>query len=362
MQSLKYVIIGVGAGVLHMHRSGLALEPVNLVAAYDRVPERGKPIAEELGCTYYDDYRAMLAQQEPDVAVILTSHPSHMEITLDCLAAGCHVIVEKPLAVQVAEADRMIAAAKKAQRHLSVAFQRRFNPEIQAARALIQQGELGSIQHVAMTCLWTRPALYFTQRPWRGTWRGEGGGVILNQASHNIDMLCYLLGMPSHVYAWTKAQLHHIEAEDTVQAMLRWEDGAMGSFHVSTAEMGPEDRLDIWGTHGYVQIIGREIHFHRVQPDMREYVQNADDPYKPPRTQRMDFDLPPTLGDHVSVYQDLHDAIFKGTPLKLDAASGLLPLEVSNAIILSGQTGREVSLPVDREEYAALLARLQGAE
>ncbi len=210
-QPLRYVILGAGAAIYDAHAAAIEAVGGRIVAVYNRTPERGKARVVSIGCLYYDDYGAMLATEKPDVAVIITAHPQHAAMALDCLAAGCHVLVEKPMAVHVGEADAMIAAAAQAGRLLAVCFQHRFRPEITAAHTIIQRGQLGAIQRIEMVAPWPRTAVYYAGSSWRATWTGEGGGVLLNQAAHDLDLLCYLVGMPARVMAWTRTRLHAIE-------------------------------------------------------------------------------------------------------------------------------------------------------
>jgi predicted dehydrogenase len=357
--TLRHVVIGVGAGVLDMHRPALQLETVDLVAASDVNSELGQRRADELGCAFYADHRTMLAETRADVAVILTPHTFHAPIAIDCLQAGCHVLVEKPMAIHVAEADVMIEAAAQAERLLAVNFQQRCRPEVQAARRLIQQGHLGEVQHADMAVMWTRTAAYYRLNAWRGTWAGEGGGVLMNQAPHDLDLLCYLMGRPVRVVAWTRTLLHQIETEDTVQAMLEWPNGALGSLHASTAQAGPPIRIEIVGTGGTLRIEPGELTFHQFDTDLRDHVAQSPQPFSAPTLHPVPVELEPGAGDHVSVYRNLHEAILHGAPVIADGAAGRMSLELANAMIYSGYTRDEVELPLDRQRYAALLEDLR---
>jgi len=359
VRRLRHVIIGIGAGVLGMHRPAWQLETVELVAGSDIDAEAGRRNADEVGCAFYTDHRAMLAETRPDVAVILAPHPFHASLAIDCLEAGCHVLVEKPMAVQVAEADAMIETAQRVGRLLAVNFQQRHRPEIQAARRLIQEGHLGKIQHLDMTAMWTRTAAYYRSGGWRATWAGEGGGVLLNQAPHDLDLICYLLGMPKKVFAWTRTLLHPIETEDTVQAMLEWPNGAIGSVHASTAEAGIPQRLEITGTGGSIQIAHGAITCLRAEVDLCDFVVQCPERFAQPRLVPQPVELPPGSGDHVAVYRNFHDAILHGAPLVADGVEGRMSLELANAMIYSSYTRSEVELPLDRQKYAALFEALK---
>lgn len=359
MQKLKYVIIGAGANVLNMHQAALKQDAVNLVAMYDRKPERGKVIAEQYDCSYYDDYHIMLSEAQADIAIILTTHPSHSQIALDCFEAGYHVLVEKPMAIQVKDANLMIEAAQKSGLQLGICFQRRYKPSVLAAAKLIQEGHLGDIQYVQQSVLWTRPHIYFTERSWRGTWKGEGGGVLINQASHNLDMLCFLMGLPQKIKAWTRTQLQPIETEDTVQAMFQWENSAMGSFHVSTAEAGPANHLEIRGTKGYLIFTEYDLVHYQLDTDIHTYMENSIDPYIQPTGTFNPLSLEDVTDDHHALYQDFHHAVLTGNRSLVDGKSARMSLELSNAIIYSAYLGKEIVLPLDSEAYAKFLSLMQ---
>jgi len=356
---LRLVVVGLGAGVFHMHQKGLRSGLFELVAGSDVRRDVAQQRAAEMGCAFYTDHTTMLAETEPDVAVVCTPHPFHAPIAIDCLRAGCHVLVEKPMAVQVMGADAMIKAASQAQRLLAVNFQYRFRPGVRAAKRLIQEGQLGEIQHVEMVATWTRTARYYEQSSWRGTWRGEGGGVLMNQSPHDLDLLCHLVGMPNRVVGWTRTLLHRIETEDTAQAMLEWPNGALGTLHVSTAEAGIKSRLEIAGTGGWLSIKPGELSFFRFDTDLREFVVASTGPYDRPQAHPVPLELEPECDGHLCVYRNLHEAILHGTPLVADGAEGRMSLELANAMVYSSYAHEEVDLPLDRAAYAALLEDLK---
>jgi len=357
---LRHAIVGVGAGILGAHLPALQkLETVQVVGAADVSAEVGRLRAEELGCPFFSDHRALLAATQPDITIILTPHPFHAAIAIDALNAGSHVLVEKPMAIQVAEADAMIAAAARNQRLLAINFQQRFRPEVEAARRLIQSGELGEIQRVTQIEPWLRTVTYYKSAGWRGTWKGEGGGVLMNQAPHSLDLLCHLAGMPKRVFAWNRTLRHEIEVEDTSVAMLEWENGALGTIFFSTAEAGPR-RIEIVGTGGILSIQeDGTIRFQRYQPNLCDHIAYSPERFAAPAIVDEAVALGDGLGKHIEVYQDFHRAILDGAPVRADGVEGRMSLELANAIIYASYTGCTVDLPLDRAGYAALLADLQ---
>jgi predicted dehydrogenase len=357
--TLRYAIIGGAAGIAPTHIRALAQLPGDpLVGMSDINAERGAAAAQSAGCPFFQDHREMLAELRPDVAVICAPHPSHMALALDCFAAGAHVLVEKPIAVTVAEADRMIAAAQEAGRLLAVNFQQRFRPLIERARALIEAGELGPLVRVLCIEPWFRSAAYYRSAGWRGTWRGEGGGVLMNQAPHSLDLLVHLAGMPIKVWGWTRTLRHAIECEDSAQAMLEFANGAPGYLTMSTVEAGKQ-RLQIVGERAGIELTGEQLAITRFSPSLRDHMLNSPELFSAPQSTVETEILPGDGGGHLAVYRDLAAAIARGGRPRADGAEGRLSLELANAIILSSFAERAVRLPLDRGEYDALLDDLR---
>ena len=356
---LRHAVIGVGASVLEMHRPALKLATTQVVGVSDPDEEKGRQRAVELDCPFYRDHQKMLADTQPEVAVVLTPHPFHAAVSIDCLEAGAHVLVEKPMAVEVAEADAMIAAAKSSARLLAVNLQHRCRPAVRAARKLVEEGALGALQHVDMAVAWPRTAAYYRSAGWRATWRGEGGGVLMNQAPHHLDLLCYLLGRPARVTAWTRNLLHDLEVEDTAQAMLEWPGGTLGSLHISTAEADRPERLELVGTRGTLELRDGALSLNLLETDFRPFAASSADGFATPASRAEAVALEPGVGNHVAIYENLHAAILTGAPLVADGAQGRLSLELANAMILSSHTRRDVGLPLDAQGYGALLEDLR---
>jgi len=293
------------------------------------------------------------------VAVICTPHPFHAPIALDCFAAGAHVLVEKPMAVEVAEADTMIAAADAAGRILAVNFQQRFRPAIAYVRQLVDSGELGALLRVLCIEPWFRPAAYYRSATWRGTWAGEGGGVLMNQAPHTLDLLCYLAGLPAKVLGWTRTVVHAIETEDTAQALLEYAGGASGYLNINTVEAGLQRQLQIVGDRMSVELVGDQITIHRATPALSEYRATSSELFGSPAIATETIAAPGDGGGHLAVYQDLQAAIAEGRQPRCDGRAGRMSLELASAIILSSYSERAVTLPLDRAAYSALLANLR---
>jgi UDP-N-acetyl-2-amino-2-deoxyglucuronate dehydrogenase len=358
--TLRFAIVGCGGIIAPTHIAALNKLPNAQIAAMcDINPATGAPRAEAAGCPFFTDYRDMLAQIKPDVVSICAPHPLHAPIAVESLAAGAHVLTEKPMSIEVAEADRMIAAADAAGKILAVNFQQRFKPSIEYARKLVDDGAIGPLVRVLVVEPWLRTFAYYRMSTWRGNWLGEGGAVLLNQAPHTLDLLCHLAGPPSKVWGWTRTMTHQIECEDTFQAMLEYPNGAPGYITSSTAEAGVERRIQIVGDRGAVEIVGEKLTVYQFNPAVRDHIRNSPEPFGQPEAKVEQIELPGDAGGHLAVYKDLYSAIVNGHQPRTNGREGLMALELANAITLSSFGERAIKLPVDRAEYKSLLADLQ---
>jgi predicted dehydrogenase len=358
-KKLRFALIGAGAGVYAMHQDALELDTIEICAVCDVNEASVQKIATERECPYYTDFRRLIDENKPDAVVIMTPHTVHKDMAIYAMSAGAHVLCEKPMAIHVQDADEMNATAEETGRILAVNFQQRLRPEVAAAYSLIQEGRIGRIQHIDAKIMWTRTALYYKMSTWRGTWNGEGGGLLMNQASHDLDLVCYLGGMPSRVYAWALTIAHRISTEDTVQAMLQWPGGALGSFHASTGEAGNVERIEIIGTKGILRIGKGSLYFGRFDTDLEIFIETSDQAFAAPGIVEEVVELPTTTGSHRDIYEDFCDAITNNRPPVAEGKTAVRGLELANAMIYSHYTNQAVGLPLDRQKYADLLTDLQ---
>ncbi len=353
------VVAGAGANIFSAHRPGLEAIGAEVVAVQDVARERVEPVAAEFGCPIHESVGALL-EEPADLAVILAPHPYHAEIAVAALEAGKHALCEKPIAVEVAEADRMLEAADRAGRVLAVAFQQRTRPEVKEARRLIADGFLGRLQRADVVSSWPRRRTYFDAAPWRGSWRGEGGGVLINQGQHELDLLCHLAGSPARLTGWTRTRLHPIEGEDSAVAILEWADGALGSIHVSSIEVDLAQRLELTGTAGRIRLLPGKLELDTNGVDFLDFVGSDGPPFGavPAGESRV---ITGGGGGHVELYRDLAEALASGRAPISPGRQAVPALELANAIVLSSRVGSAVELPLDRAGYSDLLGSLRGA-
>jgi UDP-N-acetyl-2-amino-2-deoxyglucuronate dehydrogenase len=357
--TFRYVIIGGGAGIAETHLKALSQLPgAQVVGISDINSEHAAPRAAKLGCPYFSDHREMLTRLQPEIAVVCTPHPSHAALVIDCLEAEAHVLVEKPLTIDVALADSMILAAEAANRILAVSFQHRFRPVVEHVKHLVDSGEIGSLVRVLCVEPWFRTEFYYRSASWRGTWTGEAGGVLMNQAPHPMDILCYLVGTPTKVWGRIRTVAHDIETEDSAEAMLEYPNGASGYLHINTVEAG-KPRLEIVGDRAALEIVGSELTKHCFSPGLSDYRTTSQEMYGAPDIESETIDLPGDGGGHFAVHKDFQAAIIEKRRPSCDARDALMSLELANAITLSSFTRQPVTVPLDRNAYSELLAELK---
>jgi predicted dehydrogenase len=356
---LVYAIIGSAANIAAAHRSAIQKLPgAELVAMCDVDGVRGRADADRYGCRFFENYRALLVESSADIVVICTPHPLHAPIAIECVRAGMHAFVEKPLAIGIGEADRLVNEARAADRLVGVSFQQRFHPAIESMKRFLDDGELGPVVRALVIEPFPRPRAYYQSGPWRGTWAGEGGGVLMNQASHTLDLLCYLVGQPVRVWGWTRTRHHAIETEDTAQAMFELENGAPGYFATGTAEGGARRQLQILGERAALELNGDVLTIHRFERTLPDYIKSCPNAYRALSMQSEVVEARAFDG-HLCAHRDFASAVRNGHRPRCDAEQARLSLELANAIILSSHSDRALRLPLDRSEYARLLERLR---
>lgn len=346
---MKYALIGCGRISANHIAAALANE-LEICALCDVVPEHARRIFEMIpeekraGVRIYEDYTVMLREQKPELAAIATESGRHAAIALDCIAARVNIIIEKPIAMSLADADAIIAASEKTGVRVCACHQNRFNRSIAKIRSAVEAGRFGRMLHGAAHIRWNRREDYYTQAPWRGTWE-QDGGALMNQCIHNIDLLRWMMGgRVSEVFAYTDNLLHDfIEAEDLGLAVVRFESGAYGLIE-GTTNVYPknlEETLYLFGESGTVKAGGKSVNI----IEEWSFADGLDDPDEVKGTFH---ENPPNVYGygHTPLYADVIDAITTGREPYVTARDGRDALELVLAIYLSAAEHRPVSLPL----------------
>ena len=300
----------------------------------------------------------MFSAEDLDAVVVATPHYYHPPIAVDAFEEGLHVLSEKPIGVRVGYAEKMVEAAEKQDKVFCVMFQRRTEPDVRKARELVESGELGEIRRTLLVSPEFRSQAYYDSGSWRATWAGEGGGPLMNQAPHIMDIFVLLGGMPSRVDGTTKTLMHDIEVEDHADAQLEYENGATGYFYVSTCEPGPGQIIQIWGEKGKLQYIDHKLSFTRYSPPVSEFSRTSTEQWGGPDAEEVELDLPDCETGHHVILRNFARAILYGEELLAPGAVGVNQLELANAITLSSHKGEPVDVPIDREDFNSLMEEL----
>jgi predicted dehydrogenase len=312
----------------------------------------------------FKTYQALLDSKLVDAIIIATPHFQHPEIAIAAFERGIHVLSEKPLAVSVKDARRVIDVHQKYPKlKFGLVLQMRTVGIYKKIRALIQEGELGEISRVTwLVTDWFRTWSYYASGGWRATWAGEGGGVLINQCPHNLDLLQWLTGMmPNRITAVASlGKTHPIEVEDEVSAILEFPNGAIGHFVTTTGEAPGTNRLEICGDRGKLVSENGKLTFHRTRKGVREVREQSPEAFAQIETWQSDIPLP--AGDlsagHRTIMQNFVRAIQSDEPLIAPGEEGSKGLEIGNAMLMAGVTRKPVELPLDGDAYEQLLKDL----
>jgi predicted dehydrogenase len=357
MNNIRLGIIGFG-GMGQTHARNLLegrIARCELVAVCDADPVK---------MAKYPQLRAFATPQEMfaakcvDAVLIATPHFGHTTIGIEALQAGVHVLVEKPISVHRADAEKLIAAHTDKKQVFAAMFNQRTDPYYQAIRDLIQGGELGQVRRVQWTITnWYRTHAYYGMGGWRATWVGEGGGVLLNQCPHNLDLYQWLFGLPQRVTGFCNfGRYHEIEVEDDVTAYFEYANGMHATFITSTGEAPGTNRLEIAAENGRLVYEDDKITFTRNAMPMGEFSRTSSEAFGRPETQDVPIAAADHGGQHNAILQNFTDAILDGTPLLAPAEEGIHSVELANAILLSAWQKGPVDLPLNGTTYANALA------
>jgi predicted dehydrogenase len=359
MKQVRLGILGMGnIGKYHAdYLSNKKVSRCELVAVCDPVAplEKYKPLKT------YTDGEALIKSGEVDAVIIATPHFQHTTLGIAALDAGVHAMVEKPISSHKADAERLIEAHKRNPKVIFAGmFQLRTEPRYLKIQKLIQDGELGQIVRINwINTDWYRTEAYYASGGWRATWKGEGGGVLLNQCLHNLDTMQWLVGMPKRVRGFAQlGRFHQIEVEDNITAYMEWANGATGVFVSSTGEAPGSNRFEIVGTKGKLVMENSEITFTRNEADMIEFSKTSKQGFVKPDVWNIEIPFENATIPHATMVQNFVNAILDGEPLIAPGEQGIQSVELANVMVYSSLLNDTVELPMDSAGWEKKLNEL----
>jgi predicted dehydrogenase len=359
MNKVRLGIVGMG-NIGRYHAGYLAkgtVQRAELTAVCDPVAS----LDPYSGLRTFKDPAELFRSGAIDAVIISTPHYQHTTLGIEALVAGLHVMIEKPISAHKADAERLIAAAEQRPKQIFAGmFQLRTEPRYLKIRKLIEDGDLGEIVRMSWLITdWYRTDAYYASGGWRATWKGEGGGVLLNQCLHNLDVIAWLLGMPARVRGFCQlGRYHNIEVEDNVTAYLEYPNGATGVFITSTGESPGTNRFEIAGSRGRIVLENNRLSFTRNETDMLEFNRTSKIGFAKPEVWNVEIPFADASVPHAIILQNFVNAVLDGEPLIAPGAEGLSSVELANVILYSSMLGQTVELPMNSAAYEKSLQEL----
>lgn len=357
MDEVRLGIIGIGGmGTNHALNIVKGLVPqMRLTAVADindaRLKWAKENLPENVKC--FSDGREMIDSGECDAVLIATPHYFHPEFVIYALTHGLHAISEKPAGVYTKQVIEMNEVAEKSDRVFAIMFNQRTNCVYRKLHEMIESGELGALKRVNWIITdWYRTQSYYDAAGWKATWDGEGGGVLLNQCPHQLDLLQWLCGLPVKVRAFChEAKWHNIEVEDDVTAYMEFANGATGVFVTTTGDAPGTNRLELTFEMGKIVCEHDKLIFDRLKVNEREFCKTEPNGFAKPPMERIEIETDGKNEQHVGVLKAFTDRILSGGKLIAEGKEGINGLLLSNAMFLSSWLGKEVSIPFDEDLF-----------
>jgi predicted dehydrogenase len=306
----------------------------------------------------------LIRSGEVDAVIIATPHYQHTSLGIAALKAGLHIMVEKPISAHKADAERLIAVRRQFPKQVFAAmFQMRTESRYAKIKKLIAEGQLGQVVRLTWIMTdWFRSEAYYASGGWRATWKGEGGGVLINQCLHQLDMLQWLLGMPARVRSFVQlGRFHNIEVEDNVTAYMEFPNGGAGTFISTTGEAPGTSRLELAGEMGKVLLENDALLFFRNEVSMFQHSKTSRLGFQKPEAWKIEIPITSEPAQHAALTQNFIDAILDGVPLIAPGEEGIHSIELANVILYSGLMERTIELPLDGAAYEKKLNELIAA-
>jgi len=301
----------------------------------------------------FDDGRALIDSGTVDAVLIATPHYFHPEFVIYALEHGVHALSEKPAGVYTKQVREMNEVAERSDKTFAIMFNQRTNCIYRKLHEMIQSGELGQMKRVNWIITdWYRNQSYYDAAGWKATWDGEGGGVLLNQCPHQIDLLQWLCGLPVKVRAFChEAKWHNIEVEDDVTAYMEFANGATGVFVTTTADAPGTNRLELTFNRGRIVCENGKLIYDKLDADISEFIMTEKEGFKKPDCTRIEVETDGLNEQHAGVMKAFADHILTGAPLVAEGIEGIRGLTLSNAMHLSSWLDRTIELPFDEELF-----------
>lgn len=342
------------------------LENAELAAVCDIEKERSESLAGEFGCTSFTSAEDMMDSCELDGIIIATPHFDHLPLSRAAFKRGIHVLTEKPVGVHVKDVNAMIQAWKdgrKSNKDLVFAamFQQRTQGIAKKIKELLDTGELGKLIRTTWIITdWYRTQAYFNSGGWRATWKGEGGGVLMNQCPHQLDMYQWFVGCPDRAFGMVSlGKYHDIEVEDEVTAYFEYDNGMVGHFITSTGEAPGSNRLEIVGEFGKLIWEADKLIFHKNKISLLDHMATAEGGFEKPECIVSEITVSEKGGEHKLIIQNFCNTILGKEELIAPAEEGLHSIAMNNAIMLSSFEKRYIEIPTDENLFAEKLKDLQ---
>jgi predicted dehydrogenase len=358
MDKVKLGIIGLGnMGASHVKSVFTGLVPeMELVAAADRLPARREWAAEYLPKDFpiFSEGSELIKSSLVDAVLIAVPHYQHPPLAIEAFNAKLHVMCEKPAGVYLKQVREMIKAAEASNQVFAMMFNQRTNCYYRKMYDMIHSGELGAIKRVSWIITnWYRTQAYYDSGNWRATWDGEGGGVLLNQCPHNLDLLQWICGMPNKVRAFChNGKWHNIEVEDDVTAYLEYPNGATGTFITSTGDAPGTNRLEVTLEKGkLINDEGNTLTLYELEVNEREFCKTAKGGFDKPSMKVVNVETDGSNEQHNGVLKAFAGRILHGTPLTAEGKEGIHGLTLSNAMHLSSWLDTTITLPMDEDLF-----------
>ena len=362
MDKVRIGIIGMGnMGRFHANDLLDGKVPRGELAAVGSTSPHKLEEYKEKGVQIFGSGEEMIASGAIDALLIATPHYQHTSLGVTALEAGLHIMVEKPISAHKADAERLIAAAAaRPDQVFGAMFQLRVEPRYQKIRELVQGGELGDLVRVLWIMTdWFRSEAYFQSGGWRATWKGEGGGVLLNQCLHQLDAMQWITGMPSKVRSHVGiGRWHDIEVEDDVTCYMEFANGASGAFITSSGETPGSNRFEIAGTKGRLILENDTLTLTRNEVPSDEWCKTSKIGFQKPETTVEEIPIPGADAAHATLMTNFVNAILDGEALIAPGVEGLGSVELANVMVYSGLLNESVDLPMDGAAWEAKLNEL----